>query len=102
IVVACVDGEWRGSAQMQVRTRSGTNQFHGGATFNVRKSVLDANTWSNNRSHVAPLWYNRPQSTAYLAGPIIKNKTFFFGMFDAQDGSQMEFINTVVLTDPAR
>ncbi len=102
IVVAAVDVEGRGSAQIQVRTRSGTNQFHGGATFNVRNSVLDANTWLNNRSHVAPLWYNRPQSTAYFSGPIIKNKTFFFGMFDAQDGSQKEVINTFVLTDPAR
>src|SRR3989442_7457760 len=102
VVVAAVDVEGRGSAQIQVRTRSGTNQFHGGATFNVRNSVLDANTWSNNRQHVAPLWYNRPQYTASLGGPIIRNKTFFFGMFDAQDGSQKEIINTVVLTDPAR
>src|SRR5437870_2966605 len=102
VVVAAVDVEGRGSAQIQVRTRSGTNQFHGGATFNVRNSVLDANTWSNNRQRVAPLWYNRPQYTASLSGPIIKNKTFFFGMFDAQDGSQKEVINTVVLTDPAR
>src|SRR2546422_7729560 len=102
VVVAAVDVEGRGSAQIQVRTRSGTNQFHGGATFNVRNSALDANTWLNNRQHVAPLWYNRPQYTAYLGGPIIKNKTFFFGMFDAQDGSQKEVINTVVLTDLAR
>src|SRR2546428_8778047 len=102
VVVAAVDVEGRGSAQIQIRTRSGTNQFHGGATFNVRNSALDANTWSNNRQRVAPLWYNRPQYTAYLAGPIIKNKTFFFGMFDAQDGSQKEVVNTIVLTDPAR
>ena len=102
VVVAAVDVEGRGSAQIQVRTRSGTNQFHGGATLNLRNSALDANTWSNNRQRVAPLWYNRPQYTAYLAGPIIKNQTFFFGMFDAQDGSQKEVINTVVLTDPAR
>src|SRR5438876_8853358 len=102
IVVAAVVVEGRGSAQIQVRTRSGTNQFHGGATLNVRNSILDANTWSNNRQHVAPLWYNRPRYTAHLGGPIIRNKTFFFGMFDAQDGSQKEIINTVVLTDPAR
>jgi hypothetical protein len=102
VVVAAVDVEGRGSAQIQVRTRSGTNQFHGGATLNVRNSVLDANTWSNNRQHVAPLWYNRPQYTASLGGPIIKNKTFFFGMFDAQDGSQKEIVSSVVLTDPAR
>jgi hypothetical protein len=102
VVVAAVDVEGRGSAQIQVRTRSGTNQFHGGATLNVRNSALDANTWSNKRQHVAPLWYNRPQYTASLGGPIIRNKTFFFGMFDGQDGSQKEIINTVVLTDLAR
>jgi hypothetical protein len=102
VVVAAVDVEGRGSAQIQVRTRSGTNQFHGGATLNIRNSAFDANTWMNNRQHVAPLWYNRPQYTASLGGPIIKNKTFFFGMFDAQDGSQKQIIDTVVLTDPAR
>jgi hypothetical protein len=102
VVVAAVDVEGRGSAQIQVRTRSGTNQFHGGATLNVRNSALDANTWVNNRQHVAPLWYNRPQYTASLAGPIVRNKTFFFGMFDGQDGSQRETVSTVVLTDPAR
>ena len=102
VVVAAVDVEGRGSAQIQVRTRSGTNQFHGGATLNIRNSVLDANTWSNNRQRVTPLWYNRPQYTLSLGGPIIKNKTFFFGMFDGQDGSQKEIISSVVLTDPAR
>src|SRR5437899_10647672 len=86
VVVAAVDVEGRGSAQIQIRTRSGTNQFHGGATFNIRNSALNANTWDNNRQGIAPIWYNRHQYTASFGGPIIKNKTFFFGMFDAEDG----------------
>src|SRR6185503_7432861 len=73
-----------------------------GLTFNVRNSALNANTWSNNRQRIAPLWYNRPQYTASLGGPIIKNKTFFFGLFDGQDGKQKENVNTLVLTDTAR
>src|SRR4030095_12953078 len=40
--------------------------------------------------------------TASIGGPIIKNKTFFFGMFDGQDGSQKENVSTLVLTDAAR
>jgi hypothetical protein len=102
VVVAAVDVEGRGSAQIQMRTRSGTNQFHGGLTWNIRNSALNANSWSNNRQGIAPLWYNRPQYTASLGGPIIRNKTFFFGMFDGQDGSQKETVNAVILTDLAR
>src|SRR5207244_3648445 len=54
VVVAAVDPEGRGSAQVQIRTRSGTNQFHGGLTWNVRNSALNANSWSNNRQRIAP------------------------------------------------
>jgi hypothetical protein len=84
IVVAAVDVEGRGSAQVQVRTRSGTNQFHGAAVWNARNSALNANSWANNRQGVTPTWYNRHQYTASLGGPIIRNKTFFFGLFDGQ------------------
>jgi hypothetical protein len=102
VVVAAVDVEGRGSAQIQMRTRSGTNQLRGGLTWNLRNSGLNANSWSNNRQGIAPLWYNRHQYTATLGGPIIRNKTFFFGMFDGQDGAQKENVDAVILTDTAR
>src|SRR5499427_7451845 len=76
VVVAPVDVEGCGAAQIQMRGRSGTNQFRGAATWNIRNSALNANTWDNNRLGVAPTWFNRHQSTASLGGPIIKNKTF--------------------------
>ena len=85
VVVAPVDVEGRGAAQIQMRTRSGTNQFHGAATWNIRNSALNANSWSNNRQRIPPLWYNKQQSTASLGGPIIHNKTFFFALYDRQD-----------------
>jgi hypothetical protein len=102
VVVAAVDPEGRGSAQVQIRTRSGTNQVHGGLTWNVRNSALNANTWANNRQRISPTWYNRHQYTASVGGPIIQNKTFFFGMFDGQTGLQKETVETTVLTDTAR
>jgi hypothetical protein len=102
VVVAPVDVEGRGAAQIQMRTRSGTNQFHGAATWNIRNSALNANSWSNNRQRIPPLWYNKQQSTASLGGPIIKNKTFFFGLYDRQDMAQKESVDAVVLTPPAR
>src|SRR5262249_38635888 len=102
VVVAAVDVEGRGSAQIQVRTRSGTNQLHGSAIWNARNSAFNANSWANNRQHIPATWYNRHQYTATLGGPIIKNKTFFFGFFDGQKGLQKQSVDAVVLTDPAR
>jgi hypothetical protein len=102
VVVAPVDVEGRGAAQIQMRGRTGTNQFRGAATWNIRNSALNANTWDNNRLGVSPTWYNRHQSTASLGGPIIKNKTFFFALYDRQDQTQKQTIDSVVLTPLAR
>jgi hypothetical protein len=102
VVVAAVDVEGRGSAQVQIRTRSGTNRFRGGVTWNVRNSALNANSWANNRQGLEPTWYNRHQYTATLGGPIVRNKTFFFGMFDGQNGQQKQIVEAQILTDAAR
>src|SRR6185503_299288 len=102
VVVAPVDVEGRGAAQIQMRGRSGTNQFRGAATWALRNSALNANTWENNRLGVSPTWFNRHQSTASVGGPIIKNKTFFFALYDRQDQLQKQSTDSVVLTPPAR
>jgi hypothetical protein len=102
VVVAPVDVEGRGAAQIQMRGRSGTNQFHGAVTWNVRNSALNANSWDNNRIGATPTWYNRHQSTASVGGPIIKNKTFFFALYDRQDQLQKQSVDSVVLTPLAR
>ena len=102
VVVAPVDVEGRGAAQIQMRTRSGTNQIHGAATWSVRNAALNANTWANNRQGIPPIWYNRHQSSASVGGPIFKNKTFFFALYDRQDMAQRESVDAVVLTPLAR
>jgi hypothetical protein len=102
VVVAPVDVEGRGAAQIQMRGRSGTNQFRGAATWNIRNSALNANSWDNNRLGISPIWFNRHQSTASLGGPIFKNKTFFFVLYDRQDQVQKQTTDSVVLTPLAR
>jgi hypothetical protein len=102
VVVAPVDVEGRGAAQIQMRGRSGTNQFRGAGTWNIRNSALNANTWDNNRLGISPTWFNRHQSTASIGGPIIKNKTFFFALYDRQDQVQKQTTDSVVLTPLAR
>ncbi len=112
LIVAPVDAEMgRGNGQMQVFTRSGTNQFSGSAVWSVRNSALDANTWANNRA-VDPRtgawkptpkdWINRNQYTGSLGGPIVKNKTFFFALWDGMIVNERLVQNPTVLTPCAR
>src|SRR5256886_4789621 len=42
------------------------------------------------------------QSTGSLGGPIVKNKTFFFGLYDRQDMLQKQSVDALVLTPLAR
>jgi len=112
LILAPVDAEMgRGNGQMQVFTRSGTNQLKGSAAWFVRNSALDANTWVNNRA-VDPKtgawkptprdWTNRNQFTGSLGGPLVRNKTFFFALFDGVIVNERALQNPQVLTECAR
>jgi hypothetical protein len=64
--------------QIEVKTRSGTNQFHGTLFENFRNQVMDAQDWFNNYYQLKqpPLRMNDFGGT--FGGPIIKNKLFVF------------------------
>src|SRR5438270_2111605 len=64
--------------EINLVTRSGTNNFHGSAYEYFRNDVLNANNFFNNRSQIKrpPLRWNDYGFT--VGGPILKNKTFFF------------------------
>jgi len=110
VILAPVDAETgRGNGQVQIITRSGTNQFRGSAVWNVRNSGLDANTWVNNKQVVRgvwtpsqPNWQNENEYSINLGGPIRKNKTFFFFLWDQQIERDRTQMRPVVLTDCAR
>jgi hypothetical protein len=77
--------------------------------WSVRNSKLDANSWSNNKQVVngvwtpgQPTWINRNQATVSVGGPIIKNRTFFFALWDQQFERERQIVRPVVLTDCAR
>src|SRR5438552_776130 len=103
VVTSPVDAEMgRGSGQVQMVTRSGTNQLRGSIFWTNRNSALDASNWFNNFSGVKKDYQNRNQFGARLSGPIIKNKTFFFALVDEQrDGFKQTAVGTV-LTPLAR
>jgi len=112
VIIAPVDAELgRGNGQVQFLTRSGTNQFHGAGVWFVRNTALDANTWTNNRQidsrtgawkPTTPDWANLHQLTGSIGGPIIKNKTFFFALYDQYIVGARTTQNPVVLTPCAR
>ena len=106
MILAPVDAELgRGNAQIQVQTRSGTNRFRGALVWNVRNSALDPNTWANNRVHGEPLtrnWTNINEYTASIGGPVIRNKTFFFALWDGLLPVGRVNQNATVLTPCAR
>ena len=61
---------------VNVITKSGTNDFHGGVFEFFRNDALDARNFFAVRGEPTPLRLN--QFGANLGGPIVKNKLFFF------------------------
>jgi hypothetical protein len=103
VIVTPADAETgRGSGQVQMRTRSGTNDFRGSAFWTDRNSVLDANTFSNNFNGVKRNYLNRNQFGARLGGPIRKNQTFFFFLYEGSRTIEKTVVTTPVLTQQAR
>lgn len=76
---------------VNITTKSGSNEFHGGASYSIAPDSLrarDKNVYYNSGANPAKdgtiYKYNRDNSStetvlgAYLGGPIIKDKLFFF------------------------
>jgi hypothetical protein len=103
VIVAPVDAETgRGVGQVQILTKSGTNEFRGTAVWNIQNSAFNANSWNGNRVGTLPTWYNRHQLTGSYGGPIVRNKTFFFALVDGQRMYSRQNIAVPVLTAEAR
>ena len=64
-------------------TKSGTNNFHGSAFEFFRNDIFDSNTWVETPTANRPKAELRQnQFGASIGGPIIRNKTFFFGDYE--------------------
>jgi hypothetical protein len=114
LILTPVDAELgRGNGQVQITTRSGTNRYSGSAVWNVRNTALNANSWGNNNDTTVidgvrqwtptPLdWNNENQITLSYGGPIIRNKTFFYALYDQQLRNQRSLVTATTLTDTAK
>jgi len=73
---------------INVVTKSGTNSFHGTAFEFLRNDNLDARNFfdrdpSNPTVRSSPPEFKRNQFGGSLGGPILHDKTFFFGSYEA-------------------
>jgi Carboxypeptidase regulatory-like domain len=87
-----------GNGVINVITRSGTNQFHGSAFEFFRNTHLNANTW--NALTKPPL--HRNQFGGTLGGPIVHNKTFFFGTYSGLRQTTTTFLSSAVVPTAAQ
>ena len=111
IILTPVDAEMgRGNGQVIINTRSGTNRYSGTAQWDIRNTALNPNTWGNNNDVDAsgnwnptePNWSNTHHYTVSYGGPIVRNKTFFFVLWDQQLQYQRNVTTASVMTDQAR
>src|SRR5579872_5381976 len=67
-------------AQVNYVTKSGSNQWHGNASYWWNGSVMNANDWFNNNTvpKTPKNFDNANQYAASFGGPIKKDKAFFF------------------------
>src|SRR5579871_618153 len=82
-----------GGAQINVVSKTGTNEFHGSAFYALRNDSLDARSPFDG-STLPP--FSLYQSGASIGGPIVKNKAFFYLNFEDLHQSLGEtFVNFV-------
>jgi Carboxypeptidase regulatory-like domain len=92
----------RSLGQVSMIVRSGTNQFHGSVADGLRNTDLDANTFWNNYQGLPRQDLKRNQYAARIGGPIRKNKTFFFALYDGNRQVTSASSTSTVLTAAAR
>ncbi len=89
--------------RVNLRTRSGTDKFHGRAFYFFRDESLDANTWKNNSLGLPrlPLQEHDPGFT--FSGPVVipklyngRSRTFFFSAYEYDDVLDSTLIDTLV------
>jgi hypothetical protein len=88
--------------EVAIITKSGTNTLHGSAYEYYYGSGLRANDWQLNSLNI-----HRPHSVnnrygGSFGGPLLKDKLFFYGNYEARRFYSPFIISTVVPTDSAR
>ena len=68
--------------QVSIVTRSGTNRWTGSVFGFFRDDALDANDWFAERDGLPKAELRNHQFGGVLGGPILRDRTFFFGSYE--------------------
>lgn len=79
--------------RVNLRTRSGSNQFHGRGYFFFQDESLNANSFFRNSVGQPRVPFQRRQEGFFLSGPIHRDQIFFFGSFERDDKPDTAEIN---------
>ncbi len=85
-------------AVINASIKSGTNQFHGDVWEFLRNDALDANAYFNPIDGLTKGHFTQNQYGATIGGPVIKNKTFFFGDFQFFSSRKATTVTSTVPT----
>ena len=80
-------------------TRRGTNDFHGSVYEYHQNARMNANSWTNNRLGLAKPPGRDNRFGASIGGPVLRNRTFFFGMYEGRRGLGSATVTRLVPTD---
>jgi len=83
-------------SQIVAVSKGGTNQFHGDVFDYLRNSALDANTFRNRGSGTPKVPLEKNQFGAAFGGPIKKDKTFFYAVYEGIRQNEGVAINNPV------
>ena len=83
-----------GGGQVTMVTKSGNNEFHGSAFEFLRNSAMDSKSFFLNRTNGRKASLQQHQYGVSTGGPIRKDKTFFFALYEkrlVKSGSFSQF-----------
>lgn len=83
---------------LAIVTKSGTNEVHGTASEFLRSDDLDSSEFFANRSGKPQPEFRQNQFGATVGGPIVRNRTFLFFMYEGQRRSRESTLLNVVRT----
>jgi hypothetical protein len=90
---------YRSGAKVLVNTKSGTNAFHGSLFEFLRNDKLDGTNFFANRAGSSKPTYRQNQFGGTLGGPVLRNRTFFFGSYQ---GTRIRLGKSYVSTVPSQ